>query len=181
MDQSTFSWLFWLGGFFLAYELVAVVMHWRTLSAQVWNWFSLGQRKRYWPLRRAVFVVFWVLLGIHFVFQAPALWTVILPGIPFAAVIVLSTFVWRDATTSVAKEFAMPFKVTVPTIIAAALAGLSAFGAAYNLAAADQVVSGGEWITVAWATVSAVGGALYQQKREIWTPERRAVEGVSGK
>ncbi len=178
MDTWTLVWLFWLG-LFLVFEFAAVLLRKRTLSEQTWGWFSLRSRKRYWLARRIVFVVFWVLLGIHFVFQAPALWTVILPGIPFAIVILLSTFVWRDAATSesVEKEFAMPFKVTVPTIVAALLAGLSAFGAAYNLAAADQVVSGGEWITVAWATVSAVGGALYQQKREVWTAERRAVEG----
>lgn len=111
MDVWTFNWLFWVAGFFLAYELYAALTGQRTLSEQTWNWFSLGQRKQNWMLRRAVFVVFWVALGIHFVFQAPAMWSVILPGIPFAAVIVLSSFVWKDATTSVQKEQPMPESV----------------------------------------------------------------------
>jgi len=101
MDTWTFNWLFWLAGFFLAYELVAVAVGGRTLSRQMWNWFSLGQRKRYWILRRVVFVVFCTLLIYgHFLFQAPVWWSVILPGIPFAGVIALSSFVWKDAAAS---------------------------------------------------------------------------------
>lgn len=105
MDAWAWNWLFWIAGFFLAYELVAIAIGGRTLSRQVWNWFSLRQRKRYWLARRVIFVVFWLSLGIgHFLFQAPALWSVILPGIPFAAVVGLSSFVWKDATTQGAKK-----------------------------------------------------------------------------
>lgn len=70
----------------------------------------------------------------------------------------------------------MPFKLSVPTVIAALTAGASAFGAAYNLALGDQVVSHGEWFSVAWATLSAIVGTFYHQPRSVWTPERRAVE-----
>ncbi len=178
LSAWTVLWLAWLLAF-LGIELPSALdgKPGGTLSEHTWDWFSLRSRRPYWFARRVIFVVFWLSLGIgHFLLQAPVLWSVILPGIPFAAVIGLSSFVWKDATTGVEKEFAMPFKLTVPTVVAALLAGLSAFGAAYNLAAADQMVSGGEWLTVAWATVSAIGGALYQQKREVWTPERRAVE-----
>ena len=70
----------------------------------------------------------------------------------------------------------MPFKLSVPTVIAAITAGASAFGAAYNLALGDQMVSQGEWVSVAWATLSAVVGTFYHQKREVWTQERRVVE-----
>lgn len=96
----TFHWAFWIVGPFLAYELYAALTHQRTLSQQTWNWFSLAQRKRHWLVRRIVFVVFWLSLGSHFVFQAPALWSVILPGLPFGGVILLSSFVWKDATAS---------------------------------------------------------------------------------
>lgn len=104
MDFWTFHWAFWIVGPFLAYELYAAITRQRTLSAQVWIWFSLAEHKRYWPARRAAFVVFWLSLGGHFTFQWPALWSVILPGLPFASVIVLSSFVWKDATVGVAKK-----------------------------------------------------------------------------
>jgi len=90
MDTWTLIWLFWLG-IFLVCELAAVILHKRTLTGQVVDWFSLRLRKPYWIVRRVIFVTFWVLLGVHFYFQAPVLWSVILPGIPFAAVIVLSS------------------------------------------------------------------------------------------
>ena len=104
MDTWTFNWFFWGVGCFLAYELAALALKGRTLSRQMYNWFSLGQHKRYWATRRIVFVTFWLSLGGHFTFQWPALWSVIVPGLPFASVIVLSSFVWKDATVGVAKK-----------------------------------------------------------------------------
>lgn len=110
MDLMTLNWLFWLGGFFLTYEISAIALHGITLSEQVWNWFSLGQKKVHWQLRRFVFLSFWLILGIgHFYFQTSALWSVIVPGVPFALVIILSTFVWKDAATAARiKGAAMP-------------------------------------------------------------------------
>ena len=70
----------------------------------------------------------------------------------------------------------MPFKLSVPTVIAAIMAGASAFGAAYNLALSDAAVSHGEWFSIAWATLSAVIGTFYHQPRAVWTDERRSVE-----
>ncbi len=91
MDTWTLVWLFWLG-LFLVFEVMAVLTHKRTLSEQVWDWFSLRARKPFWLARRIVFAVFWTSLGFgHFMLGGPALWTVILPGIPFAAVIVYAS------------------------------------------------------------------------------------------
>jgi hypothetical protein len=53
---------------------------------------------------------------------------------------------------------------TVPTIIAAIIAGASAFGAAYQLANSDLVITNVEWFTIAWATISAVVPALFDSK-----------------
>lgn len=56
------------------------------------------------------------------------------------------------------------FKFTPTIIVAAIIAGASAFGAAYNLALTDGVVSTVEWISVAWAVLSAVTGTFFQSK-----------------
>lgn len=74
----------------------------------------------------------------------------------------------------------MPFKLSVQTVVAALIAGASAFGGAYQLAIGDGAMTGFEWVNVAWVTATAVAGAFYHQKRDIWTAERRAVE-ASGK
>ncbi len=179
MDQSTFSWLFWLGGFFLAYELAAVAFGWRTLSRQVWNWFSLGQRKIYWPVRRAVFVVFWIALGIHFYWQAPAFWSVILPGIPFAAVIVLSSFVWKDATVSDAAPAPVLEK---GKIMKQRLVSSMLFGAAAVIAALQINIPNTKqgWLGLASVFVMAAYGkfsandSLVGVNRKVWTDEERA-------
>jgi hypothetical protein len=56
------------------------------------------------------------------------------------------------------------FKFTPAVIAAALVAGASAFGAAYNLALTDAVVTTGEWVSIVWATASAVVAALFQAK-----------------
>ena len=92
MDLWTLVWLFWLG-LFLVFELTAAALKKPTLSRKTWEWFSLRERRRYWLARRIIFTVFWLSLGIgHFMLGGPALWTVILPGIPFATVIVYASF-----------------------------------------------------------------------------------------
>ncbi len=55
----------------------------------------------------------------------------------------------------------MSFKFNVQSIIAAIVAGASAFGAAYTAANLDNVVTGGEWFSIGWAVVTAVGAALF--------------------
>lgn len=88
-------WLFLWLGMFLVLELVAVAFGRPTLSSRVRDWFSLRERKRLWLVRRTVFVVFWLTLGIaHFMLGVGALWTVILPGAPFVAVIVYA--IWFE-------------------------------------------------------------------------------------
>ena len=89
-------WRGWLG-LFLVLELAAVALKKPTLSSRVWDWFSFKARKRWWLARRVVFVVFWFALFAHFALGAPALWFVILPGIPFAAVIVYAVFFEKES------------------------------------------------------------------------------------
>jgi len=62
------------------------------------------------------------------------------------------------------KRGASMFKFT-PTLIAAALvAGASAFGAAYNIALSDAVVTTAEWVSIVWAVITAVTGVFFQTK-----------------
>lgn len=70
----------------------------------------------------------------------------------------------------------MPFKLSVRTVLVAITAGTSAFGAAYNLAIGDQVVSGWEWASIAWATLTTVIGTFYHQPRQVWSDNRRRME-----
>ncbi len=96
----TVLWLLWICAF-LGIEIPAALNKTTgdTLSENMWNWFSVGQRKRWWKIRLVVLGVFWVLgVGVaHFMFRASALWTVILPGIPFAAVIVYAVVFESDS------------------------------------------------------------------------------------
>ncbi len=178
MDTWTLVWLFWLG-LFLVFELTASCCGKRTLSEQTWNWFSLRSRKRYWLARRAVFVIFWILLGIHFVFQAPALWTVILPGIPFAVVIALSTFVWKDATVSDAAPAPVleKGKVMKQRLVSSLLFGAGAVIAALQINIPNTKQG---WLGLASVFVMAAYGkfsandSLVGVNRKVWTDEERA-------
>lgn len=88
--------LLWLG-LFLVMELAAVIFKRPTLSSRAWDWFSLRARKPYWLLRRVVFGVFFVCLVVfHFFLQASHWWSVVLPGIPFALVILYAVYVEKE-------------------------------------------------------------------------------------
>lgn len=83
----------WLAGgaLFAVLELVAWITKRRTFSRQMWNWFSWREHRQYWLLRRVIFVgtALSVVIG-HLVLFWPAFWSVVLPLIPFTAVIVYS-------------------------------------------------------------------------------------------
>ena len=57
-------------------------------------------------------------------------------------------------------------KLALGNIVAAIIAGATAFGASYDLAATDGIQLT-EWINIAFATVSGVLGALYHNKKVV--------------
>ncbi len=181
MDTWTLVWLFWLG-LFLIFELTAVLLHKPTLSQKTWDWFSLRARKRWWLARRVVFATFWLSLGIgHFLLGGPALWTVILPGIPFAAVIIYAVFFERrdEVPAVVVKQGVNPMK---QRLIASLLFGAGAVIAAMQASGIPSNKQGwlglaGVFVMTAYGKFSAAD-SLIGVNRKVWTDEERSAAAV---
>jgi hypothetical protein len=92
-------WVGWLVLGLVVFGLLAVVLRKPTFSSRMWKWFSLRTRRRWWLARRLVFYSTALLIvGAHFCLGAPAWWSVILPAIPFTAVIVFAVFFEKEST-----------------------------------------------------------------------------------
>lgn len=134
------AWLLWLG-LFLLVELPAAI--WKTggtLSENVWFWFSVRERRRFWLARRLFLALFLVELSAHFLtggaYPLTGGLAVILTVLPVGAIIALSSiFEQKESRMSNVMQWLNGKKTVIGaviTIVAAvpALAGatLPAFG-----------------------------------------------------
>lgn len=167
----TTAWLVWLG-LLVALEGTAKLLHQPTLSSKVWSWFSMEEKKTWWAFRRVVFVFFWMSLLSHFVWELPAMWTVILPGMPFAAVIAYSSLCEGREEESVEK-FSW-WKSVLKGLWSIIVAGIGSVAAVFLANVLDKLDTQAEWtvlgapVWLAVAMVFVIGVLRNYLKQNLW-------------
>ena len=91
-------WLLWIVLGFGVMEGWAVWHHRKanTFSNTTWIWLGTFSHPRNRAWRLAIFALFWAGLGLHFAIGIAAWPWLIVPAIPLAVLITLSTFVWKE-------------------------------------------------------------------------------------